>query len=228
MRRASALACRCLAVEFPLRPENAAPLLVISDRHAAFDAHADALAGLRFAREEFLEDVHVIGLLAPPRVTTDPPAGKTYGLPPQTELPGIRFTETNRGTPAAPGRIIRPTQPMIVHERQIGDVTLLELNGRLVFDDGDAVLRTCVNRLVGEGRVKLVVNLSNVTYVDSCGVGVLVGRFISVRRHGGDLKLLQLSPRSRHVMDICRLLNVFDVFESETEAVASFARQQAQ
>ena len=117
---------------------------------------------------------------------------------------------------------------MTVHERQIGDVTLLELTGRLVFDDGDAVLRTCVNRLVGEGRVKLVVNLSNVTYVDSCGVGVLVGRFISVRRHGGDLKLLQLSPRSRHVMEICRLLNVFDVFDSETEAVASFARQQAQ
>lgn len=117
---------------------------------------------------------------------------------------------------------------MTVHERQIGDVTILELSGRLVFDDGDAVLRTHVNRLVGEGRVKLLVNLSNVTYVDSCGVGVLVGRFISVRRHGGDLKLLRLSSRSRHVMEICGLLDVFDVFESETEAVASFARQQAQ
>lgn len=105
-------------------------------------------------------------------------------------------------------------------------MTLLELTGRLVFDDGDMVLRTRVNDLVERGRVKLVVNLSNVTYIDSCGVGVLISKFVSVRRQGGDLKLLDLSPRSRHVMAICGLLNVFETYDSETQAVASFATPQ--
>lgn len=116
---------------------------------------------------------------------------------------------------------------MILTERQVGDVTLLELKGRLVFDDGDRVLLTLVNNLVEQGRVKLVVNLSNVTYIDSCGVGVLIAKFVSVRRKGGDVKLLELSPRSRHVMAICGLLNVFETFDSETKAVASFAATQA-
>lgn len=116
---------------------------------------------------------------------------------------------------------------MILTERQVGDVTLLELKGRLVFDDGDRVLLTLVNNLVEQGRVKLVVNLSNVTYIDSCGVGVLIAKFVSVRRKGGDVKLLELSPRSRHVMAICGLLNVFETFDSETKAVASFATTQA-
>lgn len=116
---------------------------------------------------------------------------------------------------------------MILTERQVGDVTLLELKGRLVFDDGERMLRTLVNDLVEQGRVKLVVNLSNVTYIDSCGVGVLIAKFVSVRRKGGDLKLLELSPRSRHVMAICGLLNVFETFDSETKAVASFAATQA-
>lgn len=116
---------------------------------------------------------------------------------------------------------------MILTERQVGDVTLLELKGRLVFDDGERMLRTLVNDLVEQGRVKLVVNLSNVTYIDSCGVGVLIAKFVSVRRKGGDVKLLELSPRSRHVMAICGLLNVFETFDSETKAVASFAATQA-
>ncbi len=116
---------------------------------------------------------------------------------------------------------------MTLTERQVGDVTLLELTGRLVFDDGDMVLRRHVTGLIEQGRVKLVVDLSNVTYVDSCGVGVLVAKFVSVRRQGGDLKLLKLTPRSRHLMEICGLLNVFEIFDSETEAVASFATPQA-
>jgi len=116
---------------------------------------------------------------------------------------------------------------MTLTERQVGEVTLLELKGRLVFDDGEKALRTRVNDLVEQGRVKLVINLSNVTYIDSCGVGVLIAKFVSVRRHGGDVKLLELSPRSRHVMAICGLLDVFETFDSETSAVASFAPPQA-
>ena len=116
---------------------------------------------------------------------------------------------------------------MVLKERRIGDVTVLDLKGRLVLEEGDAVFRAHVNELVEQGRTQIVVNLREVTYVDSCGVGVLVAKFVSVRRQGGDLKLLKLTPRSRHLMEICGLLNVFEIFDSETEAVASFATPQA-
>jgi anti-sigma B factor antagonist len=111
---------------------------------------------------------------------------------------------------------------MTLTERRVGEVTLLELKGRLVFDDGDMVLRQRVGELVAEGRVKIVLNLRDVTLLDSCGVGELVARLVSVRQKGGDVKLLHLSPRSHRVMDISRLLGVFDTFDSETAAVASF------
>jgi anti-sigma B factor antagonist len=115
---------------------------------------------------------------------------------------------------------------MTLNERRIDGVTLLELSGRLVLDDGDAVLRSRVNDLVAEGRLQIVLNLKDVTYIDSCGVGMLISKFLSVRRKGGDLRLLCLSARCQHVLEICGLLGVFDTFSSETEAVASFAAEQ--
>jgi anti-sigma B factor antagonist len=114
---------------------------------------------------------------------------------------------------------------MKLTERRIGDVTLLELKGRLVFDDGDSVLLSRVNELVDEGRVKIIVDLKGITYIDSCGVGVLVAKFVSARRKGGDLRLLSLSPRCEHVMQISGLLNVFETFNSEPDALAAFADQ---
>jgi anti-sigma B factor antagonist len=117
---------------------------------------------------------------------------------------------------------------MTLNERQVGEVTLLDLSGRLVFDEGDTLLRARVNDLVARGRVKIIVNLQDVTYIDSCGVGVLIAKFTSVRRNGGDLKLLHLSPRSHRVIHMCGLLSVFETFDSESEAVASFSvRQEA-
>jgi anti-sigma B factor antagonist len=113
---------------------------------------------------------------------------------------------------------------MTLTEREIGDVTIITLNGRLVLDDGDLMFRDRVNALVAKGRKKIVVSLRDVTYIDSCGVGVLIAKLVSVRNKGGDLKLVQLSPRSHRVFDICRLTNVFEAYESEDEAVASFAR----
>ncbi|MGH9372128.1 MAG: STAS domain-containing protein [Vicinamibacterales bacterium] len=112
---------------------------------------------------------------------------------------------------------------MTLTERRIGDVTLLELKGRLVYDEGDVVLRARVNELVAAGRVKIVIDLQNVTAVDSCGVGELVARFVSTRQKGGDVKLLNLSRRSHRVMQISRLLEVFESFDSEAAAVASFS-----
>jgi anti-sigma B factor antagonist len=112
---------------------------------------------------------------------------------------------------------------MTLSEREVGDVTILELKGRLVLDDGDLEFRDRVNALVGKGRKKIVVTLRDVTYIDSCGIGVLIAKLVSVRNKGGDMKLVQLSPRSHRLFDICRLDNVFEVFESENEAVSSFA-----
>jgi anti-sigma B factor antagonist len=109
-----------------------------------------------------------------------------------------------------------------IAERQAGEVTVLDLDGRLVFDDGDALFRAHVNDLMARGRLKLVVNLAGVTYIDSAGIGVLIGRFLGVRRRGGDMRLANLTARSHRVMTITHLLNVFEVFESVVAAVASF------
>jgi anti-anti-sigma factor len=112
---------------------------------------------------------------------------------------------------------------MTLKERRVDDVTILDLKGRLVLEEGDAVLRSRVNALAGEGRHKIVVNMKDVTYVDSCGVGVLIAKYVSLRKKGGDLKLLNLTPRSHRLMEISKLLGVFETFESEDHAVRSFA-----
>ena len=111
---------------------------------------------------------------------------------------------------------------MTLTERRVGDVTLLALHGRLVYDDGDAVLRGRMLELMAAGRLKVVLDLHDVTAVDSCGVGELVARLVSVRHKGGDVKLLHLSSRSHRVMEISHLLEVFESFESETDAIARF------
>lgn len=112
---------------------------------------------------------------------------------------------------------------MTLTEDRLGDVTLLRLKGRLVYDDGDALLRARVTQLIAEGRLKIVLNLREVTSIDSCGVGELVARLVSVRRKGGDVRLSNLSPRSHRVMEISKLLEVFETFGSEAAAMASFS-----
>jgi anti-sigma B factor antagonist len=110
-----------------------------------------------------------------------------------------------------------------ISERQIGEVTILDLRGRLVFDEGDTSCAERIDRLIKQGRLQIVVNLQDVSYIDSAGVGALVSKFVTLRKRGGDLKLLRLSDRVRHVISIAHLLEVFDSFESEELAVRSFA-----
>lgn len=112
---------------------------------------------------------------------------------------------------------------MTLTESRVGDVTLLTLDGRLVYQDGDVLLRARVNALMAEGRLKIVLNLRDVNFIDSCGVGELVSRLVSVRQKGGDVRLLHLSPRSHRVMQISQLLGIFHTFDSEAAAVASFS-----
>ncbi len=112
---------------------------------------------------------------------------------------------------------------MTLKEREIGDVTVLDLAGRLVLDEGDTMVRMRVNELIIGNRLKVIVNLRDVTYIDSCGLGVLVAKLVSLRNKGGDLRLLHLSPRTARVFSISKLENVFETFDSESDAVASFA-----
>ena len=114
---------------------------------------------------------------------------------------------------------------MTLVERRIGDVTVLDLKGRLVFDEGDTVLREHINRLVEQGRMNILVNLNDVTYVDSCGIGVLVAKFVSLRRKGGDLRFVNVTPRSRRLLEITKLMDIFRIFETEAEAVSSFSSE---
>ena len=113
---------------------------------------------------------------------------------------------------------------MTIQERRVGPVTILALRGRLVFGDGDALLRQRVDDLVSQGDVRLIVELTDLDYVDSAGIGVLIAKYLSVRRKGGDLKLLRLSSRTHHALEITHLLTVFEAYETEQEAVDSFAR----
>jgi anti-anti-sigma factor len=112
---------------------------------------------------------------------------------------------------------------MTIDERRFGDVTLLKVDGRIVFGDGAQQLREHLNNLMDEARLKFLLDLRNVSYIDSFGVGVIAAKYVSVRRKGGDLKLVHLSDRSRRVMTISGLMRIFESFESAEEGLRSFA-----
>jgi anti-sigma B factor antagonist len=112
--------------------------------------------------------------------------------------------------------------PLRIRERQVADVTVLELAGQLVADEDETPFKDRVDALIRAGQTKLLVNLHQVAHVDSGSIGVLVAKYASVRRRGGDLKLVALSERARRVLTTTRLLSVFEVFESEDDALGSF------
>src|SRR6478672_8033454 len=114
---------------------------------------------------------------------------------------------------------------MTIDERRFGDVTLLRIAGRIVFGDGAQQLRERINNLIDEARLKFLLDLREVTYIDSFGVGVIAAKYVSVTRKGGNLKLLRLSARTHRVMTISGLLKIFQSFESEDDAVLSFAKK---
>lgn len=109
----------------------------------------------------------------------------------------------------------------VVKTRRLDDVVILDINGRLTLGEGTVTLRTAVQKLLEEGDRKLVMNLAEVDYVDSGGLGELITAFTTVRAHGGQLKLLNLTRRIQDLLQITKLLTVFDSFDSETEAIKS-------
>jgi anti-sigma B factor antagonist len=111
---------------------------------------------------------------------------------------------------------------MRIVERRVGDVTILQLSGRLELEDGDVILRDAVNRLVEAGRVKIVLDMKEVTRLDSAGIGMLVSKYLTARRGGGVIKILHPTERTDHLMDITKLTTVFEIYDDEEKALRSF------
>ena len=111
---------------------------------------------------------------------------------------------------------------MTIRERAVEAVVVLDLSGRLVLGDGDQLLKDTVQNLMTTGRRHVVLNLAEVSYVDSSGLGALVAVFLGARKQGGALKLLNPSKRLHDLLAIAKLLTVLDISESEAQAVASF------
>ena len=107
--------------------------------------------------------------------------------------------------------------------RLVGGVTIVDLTGRIVLGDGSAELRDLVRDLARQGIRKILLNLRNVDYIDSSGLGELVCAFTSMRNQGGELKLLNLTKRVRSLLQITKLLTVFDVTDDESISVKSFS-----
>ena len=108
---------------------------------------------------------------------------------------------------------------MVVKARRLDDVVILDLSGRITIGEGTLVLRNQIQKLLAGGDRKFLLNLADVDYIDSSGLGELVTSFTTVRNHEGSLKLLNLTRRVQDLLQITKLLTVFDVFNNETEAL---------
>lgn len=109
-----------------------------------------------------------------------------------------------------------------IEERAIGGVTVLDLGGKLTMDQGAERLKDKIDSLVSQQRTQIVLNLKNVPYIDSGGLGQLVASYGSVMKTGGALKLLNVTARNHDLLSITRLVTVFESFDSEAEAIQSF------
>jgi anti-sigma B factor antagonist len=112
---------------------------------------------------------------------------------------------------------------MQIEERVVDDVTILDLKGKMTLGEGDELLKDKVNSVVSQGHKKIVLNLGDVPYIDSAGLGEIVRTYTTVSRQQGKLKLLNVSKRVYDLLVITKLLTIFDSYESEEDAVRSFA-----
>ncbi|HJY35007.1 MAG TPA: STAS domain-containing protein [Vicinamibacterales bacterium] len=111
---------------------------------------------------------------------------------------------------------------MVIEERVIGDITVLDLKGKMTLGEGDELLKDKINSLIHQGQKKLLLNLEGVPYIDSAGLGEIVRTYTTVSRQGGNLKLVNLTKRITDLLSITKLLTVFETFDNEPEALKSF------
>ena len=107
--------------------------------------------------------------------------------------------------------------------RQVGDVSVVDVAGRITLGEGSSALRVLLREMVGKGQKSILLNLGEVSYIDSSGIGELVSGFTTVTNSGGQLKLLNLNKRVKDLLQITKLYTVFDVHEDEAAAIRSFA-----
>jgi anti-sigma B factor antagonist len=111
---------------------------------------------------------------------------------------------------------------MKASSRQVNSVTIVDMSGRITLGEGSVVLRDTIRDLLSKGDKKILLNLGNVTYIDSSGIGELVSAFTSVRNQGGELKLLNLTKKVHDLLQITKLYTVFDIRDDETAAIGAF------
>ena len=107
--------------------------------------------------------------------------------------------------------------------REVSGVTIVDLSGKITLGEGGLTLRDEVRKLLAAGQKKIVLNLGEVNYIDSSGLGELVSAYTAVKNTGGELKLLNLTSKVRDLLVITKLVTVFDVKDDEAAAVAAFA-----
>jgi anti-sigma B factor antagonist len=106
--------------------------------------------------------------------------------------------------------------------RDVGDVTIIDLDGRITLGEGSNLLRDLVRERLGKGRRKILLNMSTVNYVDSTGLGELVSAYRFIKSEGGELKLLGINKKVTDLLQITKLYTVFDIHNDEGQAIASF------
>ena len=110
-----------------------------------------------------------------------------------------------------------------LNTRQVGDVSVVDVAGRITLGEGSSALRETLREMVSKNQKKILLNLGDVSYIDSSGIGELVSGFTSVTNSGGQLKLLNLNKRVKDLLQITKLYTVFDVHEDEAHAIRAFA-----
>ncbi len=113
---------------------------------------------------------------------------------------------------------------MQIEERVVGDVTILDLKGKITLGEGDEALKDKINSLTLQNRRQILLNLEGVPYIDSAGLGEVVRTYTTVSRQGGQLKLVNLTKRIEDLLSITKLLTVFETFDNEADALKSFDR----
>jgi anti-sigma B factor antagonist len=113
---------------------------------------------------------------------------------------------------------------MKISSREEGSVTIIEPKGKITIGEGDVILRDEITKLLADNKKKLVLDLSDVSYMDSAGVGELVSVYTSVKNRGGELKLSCLTKKIKDLLQITQLLTIFDSYETTGEAVSNFGK----
>lgn len=112
---------------------------------------------------------------------------------------------------------------MDIKERVVSGVSVLDLSGKIVLGEGDGQIRDRIKDLLADGQKQILLNLGDVNYIDSAGLGALISSYTTTKRQGGQLKLVNLTKRIQDLLAITKLITVFDTYDNEGQALASFS-----